>query len=257
MATSAQIAQELAKYDKSRKSSADVLNESMAQFGVPEMRGRVANLRTTLTNTENALNAVDPSVTGRTSRSLVTEAQRSAIVNKEREPIAAQYGSQARLLGDESQNLTAQEAAANQLAQGRISDYQTGRSAIESRYQMASSSEAAKLAKAQADRAYKLQKLQGDRSYQLSLASAARSGGSSSTAATTKDITKQLNSALSKATGRDGYVSPQSYTAAKRDWIAQGGSGKKFDDIFANYRNPYAEDLESGAKRSKADYNVG
>lgn len=189
MANSAQIAKQLAQYDKSRKSSDKILNESMAQYGVPEIRNRVAGLRTTLTNTENALNAVDPSVTGRTSRSLVTEAQRSRIVNQEREPIAAQYGQQAGVLSNESANLTAQEQAANQLAQGRINDYQIGRTALQSQYNDAATREAKALAKAQADRAYKLQKQQADRSYKLSLRSAAlaeknASKSSRSTAAT-------------------------------------------------------------------------
>jgi len=134
MPTSSEIAQQLATYDANRKSSADILNEAMKKYGIPEMRGRVSGLRTTLSNTENALNAVDPSVTGRTSGSLVTEAQRQRMIANERTPIAQQYGQQSQALTTESANLTDAERAANTLAQGTINDYTTGRNAIQSRY---------------------------------------------------------------------------------------------------------------------------
>lgn len=178
MATSAEIAQQLAAFDANRKSSADVINEAMSQYGVPEIRSRVAGIRTTLANTENALNNVDPSVTGRTSRSLVTEAQRSRIVNKEREPIAAQYGQQSRALSDESANLNEQQRAAEMLAQGRIADYTTGRNALQSQYNDTLSRENELRRQAEADRLFNFNKAEADRNYQLN-AQAARTKAAS------------------------------------------------------------------------------
>lgn len=69
-------------------------------------------------------------------------------------------------------------------------------------------------------------------------------------------LTSQIMGALNQTKGRDGYVSPQSYGAARNDWIGQGQSSKLFDDIFSGLRNPYAEDLTDGKKRSLADYGV-
>lgn len=181
MPTSAEIAQQLAAYDSNRKSSADVLNEAMSKYGVPEIRTRVSGLRTTLGNTENALNAVDPSVTGRTSRSLVTEAQRSRIVNKEREPIAAQYGQQSRALGNESANLSEQQRAAEMLAKGRMEDYTIGRNALQTQYNDSMSREAEQRRREEADRLFAFNKAESDRNYQLNIRAAqakAASGGS-------------------------------------------------------------------------------
>jgi len=163
MPTSADIANQLAKYDASRKSSADVLNEAMGQYGIPELRGRVSGLRTTLTNTESALNAVDPSVTGRTSRSLVTEAQRRGIVAKEREPLAEQYSGQASALSTESANLSSQEAAAKLLAEQKIGDYTAGRQALQDQYSMASAAEQAAEARRQYNESLAEQRRQADK----------------------------------------------------------------------------------------------
>lgn len=157
MENSQQLATQLAQYDANRKGSADVLNEAMGKYGVPEIRSRVSGLRTTLTNTENALNAVDPSVTGRTQGSLVTEAQRSKQVANERAPIAEQYGAFSRSLADTQSNLSDQERAAQLLAQGQLNDYEAGRSALSSRYTLALDRENEQRRREEADRAYQLQ----------------------------------------------------------------------------------------------------
>lgn len=169
MASSAQIAGQLATYDKNRKSSADIMSEALKEYGVPEIRSNVANLRTTIANTENALNAVDPSVTGRTSRSLVTEAQRSRIVNNERAPIAEQLSGQGRALSTESANLTEQQRAAETLAQGRINDYTTGRTALQSQYNDALARENEARRRAEADRAFNYTKEKDARDYARSV----------------------------------------------------------------------------------------
>jgi uncharacterized small protein (DUF1192 family) len=180
MASSAQIASQLAAYDKKRQSSADVLNSAMKQYGVPEIRGRVAGLRTTLANTETALNNVDPSVTGRTSRSLVTEAQRQRMVTNERAPIAQQYGDQSRALTTESANLSDQEKAAQTLAHGRINDFTAGRDALRSQYEIALARETEARRRAEADRAFNYQKESDARNYSLAASKVASSGSSSS-----------------------------------------------------------------------------
>lgn len=148
---------QLQDYDKNRKNSVDVLNDAMKQYGVPEIRSRVSGLRTTLGNTENALNAVDPSVTGRTQGSLVSEAQRQKQVSNERAPIAEQYGQQTRALGNESANLSDQLQAAQLLAQNQVSDYDRGRQSLSSQYEVATARELEKRRREEADRAYQLQ----------------------------------------------------------------------------------------------------
>lgn len=147
---SATLAKQIADYDTKRRSSVDVLNEAMGKYGVPEIRSRVTGLRTTLANTENALNAVDPSVTGRTQGSLVTEAQRQKQVVNERAPIMEQYGQQERALGNESANMSDALGAAKILAEGQQNDWNIGRQALQSRYDQT-------FAKEQAEKAFQLE----------------------------------------------------------------------------------------------------
>lgn len=179
MATAAELATKLAAYDSGKRSSADILNEAMTSYGVPEIRSRVAGLRTTLGNTEAALNAVDPSVTGRTSRSLVTEAQRQRIVANERQPLAQQYSSQSGALTTESANLNDQQSAAKLLAEQKINDYTTGRNALQSQYDIAYTAEQ----NAKAQEMARQQAAEQRRQYDLSLAEQKRQANISASSA--------------------------------------------------------------------------
>jgi uncharacterized small protein (DUF1192 family) len=150
---SATLAGQIADYDtKNKVTSADALNEALGKYGVPEIRNRVSGLRTTLANTESALNSVDPSVTGRTQGSLVTEAQRQRQVVNERAPIAQQYGDQERALGVESGNLADANTQATSYATNRVNDYVTGRGALQSQYDTAYKREQDAIANALAQR---------------------------------------------------------------------------------------------------------
>jgi len=80
---------------------------------------------------------------------------------------------------------------------------------------------------------------QNDLNRRAQAAAAAAKPGAQPTAA---DIKKADGSAiagsLSHATGKDGYVSPASYAAAKADWVNQGYSSQEFDNAYSNFRNP-------------------
>ena len=59
---------------------------------------------------------------------------------------------------------------------------------------------------------------------------------------TTDEILKGDISSMSKAlqtqTGTDGYISPEDYAYAKKQWVGSGYPSKKFDETFSIYRNP-------------------
>jgi acetyl/propionyl-CoA carboxylase alpha subunit len=134
---SAALAAKLASYDATPVTSASALNEALGQFGVPEIRNTVSGLRTTVANTTNSLNAVDPSVTGRTQGSLVTEAQRQRQVSNERAPIADQLTSQTGALTEQQQALKDALDQATTTASGKVNDYNQGRSALQGEYDIA------------------------------------------------------------------------------------------------------------------------
>ncbi|MEO5499467.1 MAG: hypothetical protein ABIR46_03135 [Candidatus Saccharimonadales bacterium] len=224
MQASADIAKQLQDYDSTRKNSVDVLNEAMGKFGVPEIRSRVSGLRTTLSNTENALNAVDPSVTGRTQGSLVTEAQRQRQVSNERAPITEQYGQQSRALGNESANLSDQLGAAQLLASQTVSDYDRGRSALSDRYGLALGAENEVRRRQEADRAFNLQQSEANRA-------AASSGG------------YNLLPPPPPSAGDAPTVQDQAYTSVQR--FLQGND--------AQIRSDYAATLKSAQKGNALD----
>lgn len=131
------IAAKLAAYDAAPVTSTDALNAALSQYGVPEIRNTVSGLRTTVANTTSALNNVDPSVTGRTQGSLVTEAQREKQVNNERAPIAQNLTDENSSLTQNQQDLTDAMGQATTEANNKVSDYNSGRTALQSEYDIA------------------------------------------------------------------------------------------------------------------------
>lgn len=103
--SSATALQQLTSFRSTRKNPFDILAQQKKQLGVDDVNSRVGKLRTGIINTENLLEGVDDSVTGRTSGTLTTEAARSRIVNQERAPIAQTLGKQQSGLSAEQQNL--------------------------------------------------------------------------------------------------------------------------------------------------------
>lgn len=119
--SSAQALQQLTTYRTGRKNPYDILAEQKTKLGVDDVNGRVGKLRTSIINTENLLEGVDDSVTGRTSGTLTTDAARSRIVNLERQPVAKTLSTQQSGLSAEQANL---EAITNQAMQGAQLQYQ-------------------------------------------------------------------------------------------------------------------------------------
>ena len=79
----------------------DVYNKVTSSLGIPDARTRVQALQKNLLDTENAIKAVDPNVTARTSGSLVTEAQRGHLVQTEKAPLTDTYSSQNQAYGQQ------------------------------------------------------------------------------------------------------------------------------------------------------------
>lgn len=234
----ATLAKSIADYDSKRVTSEQATNDALAQYGIPEIRKNVAGLRTTVTNTQNALNAVDPSVTGRTQGSLVTEAQRQRQVANERAPIAQQLDSQGRMLGDSERNLGELTTQANIVAANRVNDWQTGRQALQSQYETTYqreqnalaqqvAAEQARRAQANADREYALQKQ----------AAASRASGGSSTPSAAQ-VKGAIQQGLSSVRGKDGYVSPQDYAKGLKAWLEAGLPRDQYNKQFNSFRNP-------------------
>lgn len=135
MPTSAEILGQLQSFQSARRKPQDVLAEQENKLGVSGVRQRQAGLRGAIQNTENLLKQVDPSVTGRTSGSLVSEAQRTKMVANERAPIADQFSEQSRALEGETANLSDLSSSARTAAQLAISADDQQQNYLQSLYQ--------------------------------------------------------------------------------------------------------------------------
>lgn len=167
--TSQQALQDLQKYQSSRKSAQDILSERETSLGTPTSQQRLVGLRGAISNTENLLKGVDPSVSGRTQGSLVTEAQKQRLISLEREPIAGQLSDQNRALGDETANYNTLSARALQDAQLSIADQESRQNSLQGIYSTLYQQEQDAAAKAAQERAYKQQVAEANRNYQLAM----------------------------------------------------------------------------------------
>lgn len=119
-------------------------------------------------------------------------------------------------------------------------EYGTGIANLTPKYQSLESAYAndayGAAAKAEQDQANK------DRDYALSVAkfkqSSSTANQSAATTAAKGKAADTLRTQLNKMSGRDGYVSPYDYSAAKREWQAAGYSAGEFESIFSGLKNP-------------------
>lgn len=227
------------------------------KYDVAGSQTRLSALKGLVGNLQTSVEAVDPSVTGRTAGTFTTEGQRSALISKERQPILGELGKQQGALTSEQGDLTQKQTLATAMASALLNDDKAKYQRLLDQYNASSAQDAQE----EQRRQYEATLAENRRQFDVTAAQNAKNAAAASAAKSSSggqgQIVSQLNSALSNAAGRDGYVSPQAYAAAKRDWLSQGLSSAAFDSTFAAYRNPYKEDAKNGAKRSKADYAVG
>lgn len=235
MPDSATLAQQLTDYNAKPVTSTDALNAALGQFGVPEIRNTVSGLRTTVANTNNALNEVDPSVTGRTQGSLVTEAQREKQVANERAPIAQNLTDENNSLNENQQALTDALGQATTQANNQVADYNAGRTALQDEYttQYQREQDAASQAAAQAAAAEQQREFNVSNSTKL-----ATSGGSGSSTLSKTQVVAGIRQGLESVKGGDGHVAPADLAKAYDDWMQSGLSDADFWSNFQGYWNP-------------------
>lgn len=92
------------------------MSQANDQSGVGAAQTRVSDLQGSVKNLQSSLDAVDPSVTGRTTGTFTTDAQRSALVGKESAPIQTKLATTNNDLGTAQGNFNTAQGNANTLA---------------------------------------------------------------------------------------------------------------------------------------------
>lgn len=158
----------------------DTYNKITTQLGIPDARTRVQALQSNLLDTENAIKAVDPNVTARTSGALVTEAQRGRLVNMEKAPLTDTYSSENQAYGKESGNLADLNQQAIQQAGLAESDYKNKRQSLADQLTTALQQQADAERKAESDRQF----TESQRQFNVSSAQKAASSAASTASPT-------------------------------------------------------------------------
>ncbi len=159
---SSEALNELKAFQGSRRKSQDVLKESETRLGLPSATQRQAGLRAAITNTENLIRSVDPSVSGRTSGSLVTEAQKTRMVGLERQPLDDSFREQSRAYEGESTNINELNRRALQESQLQVADDDTRENSLSGIYNTLYTKEQNDIAKQERDRAFAEQQRQAN-----------------------------------------------------------------------------------------------
>jgi len=153
----------------------DVMGEAEAKYDITGKKDRLSSLRGLVGNLQSSVEAVDPSVTARTSGTFTTEGQRSALVNRERQPILGSLAKEQQALGIEQQGFAESQNLATQMASALMNQDQTTYQRLLDQYNASLASEQAAEAKRQYEATMAEQRRQFDE--QQKAARAAASGG--------------------------------------------------------------------------------
>lgn len=104
MANSKSYLSQYKKFTQTRRKPEDYVRKYSKELGVDDLKNRVATARTAIRSTEETIGGVPDSVSGRTSGSLVTDAQRNRLVQNEVAPLQEILGTQTTAFGDAAQD---------------------------------------------------------------------------------------------------------------------------------------------------------
>lgn len=156
--------------DEARKSlqaftpvdSTTALNTANQTYDVGGSQTRLSALKGLVGNLQSSVEAVDPSVTGRTSGTFTTEGQRQALVSKERAPVLSDLSKQQGAYSNEQGTLNQKQGLASQMAAALLSDDKTKYQRLLDQYNMSTAQDTADEQKTQHDAALAEQKRQFD-----------------------------------------------------------------------------------------------
>lgn len=213
----AALASQISALDSSYNPT-DTYNKITTQLGIPDARTRVQALQSNLVNTQNAIKAVDPGVTARTSNSLVTEAQRGRLVNMETAPLTSTLSDQNQAFGTQNgqlQDLLGQATTQAGLAE---SAYKDKRTSLADQLTTALQQQAAAEAKAQADRTF----AENQRQFNVSSAQKASGSGGGAQVNPAQDFLDYIANQFKGSGGAgNSKTSRQTQDAWANAWFAQ------------------------------------
>lgn len=177
------------------------LKQANQEYGVGESQTHLSALKGLVGKLQSSVEAVDPSVTGRTSGTFTTEGQRQALVNKERAPIMSDLNKQQGAYSDEQQTLTQKQSLASQMASALLNDDKTKYQKLLDQYNASVAQDKFDFDKQQAEaqkQQWAQQFAESQKQFQQTLAAnkasaASKGGGGSSTPSTSQFLVQAFS----------------------------------------------------------------
>jgi len=223
--------------------SGSLLSAAQQKYGVQGLQDRVNTYKTLTNNLTGAISAVDPSVTGRTAGSLVTEGQRSALVDRERTPLVGQLGTAQQGESEANNDLGKAETDVNNEVSSQKQDAQNKYNQLLQTYQIANEREqsAAQEAADAAKQKEAIREFDVGQANDLAKSAAGRAASAPNPAAGYS--VKQLTSGNKAYTGPNGQTNLYQYASA----IAGGDPNGTYNEILGQ--------LKTGSPTDKAAFN--
>lgn len=258
--SSQQAYQSLQDYSSKRRTTQDIQKEAETKYNIPGITSRLSNLRSLVGNLESSVENVDPSVTARVQGGYGTEAQRQALVNRERAPILGDLSKQQGAMGQAQQEFSLSSSLADNLARSLRSDDEAGYQRLLDQYNAATAQEQAAEAKRQWEAQQAEQRRQFDveqrasakaasGGYDLSGILGALGGGTTSTGggSSQSDLTQAAyNELQSMVTSKDAARIKREYESISKS----AGYGNQKDKIklqLIGQKYPWVKSIGSNA----------
>lgn len=227
------------------RSVQDVSTEAETKYDLPNQTSRLSSLRGLVGNLQSSVEAVDPSVTGRTSGTFTTEGQRQALVSKERAPILGDLSKQQGYLGEAQQGFNTSQTLASQMASALMAQDQQAYQRLLDQYNTASAQEKA----AEEKRRFEEQMAEDKRQFDAQMAANAKS--SSGGGYDISGIMSQINALNNKGATEKKYIGNDDFRGRLAYEASKGNNNAKIALKYAGNDGRY-----DGVVASQAEYSA-
>ena len=236
MQPSSKLFSQYQAFQQKRVKPEDYVKRYSTDLGVDDAKARVAGARTAIRATEDTITAAPDSVAGRTSGSLVTDAQRNRLVQNEVAPLQEMMRTQSNAYNDANQGLTQlSDELGKRVAYGLQAD-DTQANSLLTLYQAASESEKQK----EAVRQWKAQMAEQKRQFNESQKAAERQSARAAAAA-------------SPTYGGGGSTAPRGKVTDSIQQAAYNDVASRMSQSDGAIKSDYRATLKSANRGNKKD----
>jgi len=238
MQPSSKLFSQYQAFQKKRVKPEDYVKRYSTDLGVDDAKARVAGARTAIRATEDTITAAPDSVAGRTSGSLVTDAQRNRLVQNEVAPLQEMMRTQSNAYSDANQGLSELSDTLDKRVAYDLQSDETQANSLLTLFQAASESEKQK----EAVRQWKAQLAENKRQFNESQKAAERQSARAAAAAATPTYS-----------GGGGSTAPKGKTTNPVQQAAYNDVASRMGQSDGAIKSDYRATLRSANRGNQKD----